>query len=84
MHIIWLQKPFDLFIDFSTTFKNFGTLADAYSSLGLSQALTCYASLAQAQEKLWTWRRPTVLYTNTKTRMYSEASVIRDFCIMDP
>ena len=54
------------------------------TGLCLAQALTCYASLAQAQERLWTWRRRTVLYVNLMSRIHSETSVILDFCIMDP
>ena len=43
--------------------------------LGLAQALTCYASLAQAQGSLWSWRRRTVLYVNLKAQ-----NVFRSMC----
>ena len=43
-----------------------------------------FGILAQPKLRNWTWRRRMVFYVNLKPRVYSEASIILDFCITDP
>ena len=75
-----VYTSFDLFIGFSTTFKNLEYWP--WPRPGASSDLLCFPD--SSRRKALELEASNGLVCNLKQKMHSEASIILDFCIMHP